>query len=95
MKDFNLKKKEESFKHVEMNNHDIDNTETIDNLLIDRVVEAIESFYASTPKKITECKECVDKSQCFDGIIKHMLGRHVVARALFLCWPPYRLHLLK
>ena len=35
MKDFNLKKKEESFKHVEMNNHDIDNAETIDNMLID------------------------------------------------------------
>ena len=95
MMDFNLKKREESCKHIEIKNYKrkIDYTEAIDNILIDTEVEAQESFYSSTPKTITECEECVDKSQSVDFIIKHMLGRHVVARALFDGWPPDRLHL--
>ena len=76
------------------NQSNIDGTEEIDNIIIDTVLEAKECFYSMTPKKIAECQECVDKSQCVDCIIKHMLGRHVVARALFDGWPPDRLHLL-
>ena len=69
----------------------IDNTEEIDNMNIDTMVESICS---STPKKVAECHKCADNSQCVDCIIKHMLGRHVIARALFDGWPPDRLHLL-
>ena len=85
-----------NIKNVEINNYEwnIDITEAIDNILIDKVVEAKEYLYSSTSKKITECEECVDKSQCVDFIIKHMLGRHLVARALYDGWPPDRLHLL-
>ena len=66
MMDCNLKKKEESCNHVERNNYErnIDYTEAIDNMLIDTVVEAQESFYSSTPKQITECEECVEELQC-------------------------------
>ena len=91
MMNFNLKKKEESLKNLEINNYErnID----IDSILIDTVVEPKESLYSSTPK-ITGCEECFDKSQCVDCIIEPMLGRQVVARALFDGWPPDRLHLL-
>ena len=43
-----------NIKNVEINNYEwnIDITEAIDNILIDKVVEAKESFYSSTPKKI-------------------------------------------
>ena len=95
MMDFNLKKEEEAFKNVEKDNESkIDSTDVVDNLIIDTVVEAKECFCSSTPKKMAECQECVDKSQCVECIIKHMLGRNVVARALFDGWPPDRLHLL-
>jgi hypothetical protein len=85
-----MKKKEESLKTLEISNYE----RSIDNILIDTVVEAEESFFSSTPKKTTGCEECFDKSKCVDCIIKHMLGRQVVARALFDGWPPDRLHLL-
>ena len=89
MMEFNLKKgafKSETQLHI-------DNTEYID-MIIDTEVESKECFYASTPKKTADCQECDDKSQCVDCIIKHLLGRHVVARALFDGWPPDRLHRL-
>ena len=92
MMNFNLKKQEELLKNLEINNYEMNID--IDNILINTVVEAKESFYSSTPKKDTECEQCVNKSQCVDCIIKHMLGRQVVARALFDGWPPDRLHLL-
>ena len=40
----------------------------------------IPSFFTSTPRK---CEECEDMSQCIDCIVKHVLGRHGVARAMF------------
>ena len=91
-----MKKKEELelIKHVEDDSHENYINTSIDNKSIDTLVEAKEVFYSSTPKKSAECKECVGKSECVDCIIKHMLGRHVVARAQFDGWPPDRLHLL-
>ena len=51
--------------------------------------------YKATEKgQLLKHMKCVDKSQCVDCIIKHMLWRHVVARALFDGWPSARLHLL-
>ena len=92
MMKFNMKKKEELLKSLEITNYE--RSIDIDKILIDTVVEAEESFFSSTPKKFTGCEECFDKSQCVDCIIMHMLGRQVVARALFDDWPPDRLHLL-
>ena len=92
---FNLKKGKEVFKNVEENTETtIDNKEAIENFHIDTVVETKELFFSSTPKKTAECEECVAKSQCIDCRIKHMLGRQVVARALFDGWPPDKFHLL-
>ena len=62
MMNFNLKKQEELLKNLEINNYEMNID--IDNILINTVVEAKESFYSSTPKKDTECEECVNKSQC-------------------------------
>ena len=53
-----------------------------------------EEFRTSTPKKPDECNKCTDTSECVDCMVKHMLGTHKVARALFDSWPPDRLHLL-
>ena len=84
------------FKHVVRDKYesDIDSKEAIDYIAMDTMVEATEAFYTSTPKKMTECEECLDTSECVDCIVKHMLGRHVVARAIFDGWPPDRLHLI-
>ena len=43
-------------------------------------------FYISTPKKILSCEECLDKSECVDCLVNHMLGKHEVARR---SWPFY------
>jgi hypothetical protein len=53
-----------------------------------------EDFHTSTPKEIDECDNCLDTSECFACLVKHMLWKQKVARALFDGWPPDRLHLL-
>ena len=53
-----------------------------------------EEFHTSTPKKPDECNKCFDTSECVDCMVKHMLGTHKVARALFDGWPQDRLHML-
>ena len=53
-----------------------------------------EEFHTSTPKKPDECNKCTDTSECVDCMVKHMLGTHKVARALFDGWRQDRLHLL-
>ena len=53
-----------------------------------------EEFHASTPNKLDECNKCLDTSECVDCMVKHMLGTHKVARALFNGLPPDRLQLL-
>ena len=53
-----------------------------------------DEFHTSTPKKPDECKKCIDTSEFLDCIVKHMLGTHKVARALFDGWPQDRPHLL-
>ena len=53
-----------------------------------------EEFHTSNPNKLDECNKCLDTSECVDCMVKHMLGIHKVARALFDGWPPDRLHLL-
>ena len=95
MMNYNLKKEEEAFKTFEIDkDSNIDSTEDIYNMIIDNMDEAKVCFFSSTPKKVSECQVCVENSNCVDCRIKHMLGRHVVARALFDGWPPDRLHLL-
>ena len=46
-----------------------------------------EEFHTSTPKKPDECNKCLDTSKCVDCMVKHMLGTHMIARALFDYWP--------
>ena len=40
-------------------------------------------FYTSTPKKTLPCDECLDKSECVDCLVNHILGKHEVARLMF------------
>ena len=40
-------------------------------------------FYTSTPKKTLPCEECLDKSECVDCLVNHILGKHEVARLMF------------
>ena len=40
-------------------------------------------FYTSTPQKTLLCEECLDNSACVDCFVKHMLGKHEVARLMF------------
>ena len=61
-----------------------------DSRIIGNIIETIEetqgkaSFWTSTPKKsIDRCEECLDKSECVDCIVKHMLRRHGSARTKF------------
>ena len=42
----------------------------------------LESIYTSTPKKTIQCEECLDTSEYVDCFVKHMLGKHGIARAI-------------
>ena len=49
----------------------------------DTSVEAI-SFLTSTPKRsFIRCEECMNKSECAECIVNHMLGRHGSAKTSF------------
>jgi hypothetical protein len=42
------------------------------------------AFQTSTPKKsFTRCEECLNTSECTECIVKHMLGRQLIARTSF------------
>ena len=65
---------------TELSEYSINMETTIDKVSGSVTSDDSMSFYTSTPRK---CEECLDKSKCVDCIVKHMLGRHGVARAMF------------
>ena len=68
--------------------HDVDiedisdkNCENEENKSIDYSSESERSFQTSTPKS-DRCEECMDRSECTDCIVRHVLGNHDKRRKL-------------
>ena len=69
--------------------HDSDNntTRSSENSMSLEERDKTFSFYTSTPMS-TNCENCLNRSECVDCIVKHVLGRHGDARKLmFSNWP--------